>query len=130
MGAVALVQVLYGLLPFLLPFTRNFSGDVLTGVVPNLAVNEFGFEFIALGLAMYFLRDRREALAAVYLVFCIYQFSAEALYGVFPVQWMMVLALPLMLRYNGERGRGWKWFFYVYYPAHTCLLFLLARGLG
>lgn len=130
LGAVALVQVLYGLLPFLLPFTRNFSGDVLTGVVPNLAVNEFGFEFIALGLAMYFLRDRREALAAVYLVFCIYQFSAEALYGVFPVQWMMVLALPLMLHYNGERGRGWKWFFYVYYPAHTCLLFLLARGLG
>jgi len=85
---------------------------------------------LALGLALYFLRDRREALAAVYLVFCVYQFSAEALYGVFPVQWMMVLALPLMLRYNGEKGRGWKWFFYFYYPAHTCLLFLLARALG
>ena len=53
LGAAALVQVLYGLLPFLLPFTRNFSGDVLTGVVPNLAVNEFGFEFIALGMALY-----------------------------------------------------------------------------
>lgn len=130
LGAIALVQVLYGLLPTLLPFTRGLSGDVLTGVVPNLAVNEFGFEFIALGLALYFLRDRREALAAVYLIFCAYQFSAEALYGVFPVQWMMVLALPLMLRYNGEKGRGWKWFFYLYYPAHTCLLFLLARGLG
>lgn len=75
-------------------------------------------------------RDRREALAAVYLIFCVYQFSTEALYGVFPVQWMMALALPLMLRYNGERGRGWKPFFYVYYPAHTCLLFLLARSLG
>lgn len=130
LGAVALSQVLYGLLPALLPFTWDLSGDVLTGLVPNLAVNEFGFEFIALGLAMYFLRDRREALAAAYLIFCIYQFSAEALYGVFPVQWMMVLALPLLLRYNGERGRGWKPFFYVYYPAHTCLLFLLARSLG
>ena len=130
LGALALVQVFYALLPNLLPFTRNLSGDVLTGVVPNLAVNEFGFEFIALGLALYFLRDRREALAAVYLIFCLWQFSAEALYGVFPVQWMMALALPLMLRYNGEKGRGWKWFFYVYYPAHTALLFLLARRLG
>ncbi len=130
LGALALVQVLYALLPNLLPFTRNLSGDVLTGVVPNLAVNEFGFEFIALGLALYFLRDRREALAAVYLIFCLWQFSAEALYGVFPVQWMMALALPLMLRYNGEKGRGWKWFFYAYYPAHTALLFLLARRLG
>ncbi len=130
LAAAALVQVFYGLLPSLLPFTQNLSGDVLTGVVPNLAVNEYGFEFIALGMALYFLRDRREALAAVYLIFCLYQFSAEALYGYFPVQWMMVLALPLMLRYNGERGKGWKWFFYIYYPAHTCLLFLLARGLG
>lgn len=129
LGAAALVQVLYCLLPFLLPFTQNFSGDVLTGVVPNLAVNEYGFEFIALGMAMYFLRDRREALAAVYLIFCIYQFSAEALYGGFPVQWMMALALPLMLRYNGEKGRGWKWFFYLYYPAHICLLFLLSAAL-
>lgn len=128
LGAVALAQVLYGLLPFLLPFTRGLSGDVLTGAVPNLAVNEYGFEFIALGMALYFLRDRREALAAVYLIFCVYQFSAEALYGYGPVQWMMVLALPLMLRYNGEKGPGWKWFFYLYYPAHTCLLFLLARS--
>lgn len=123
---LALTQVLYSMLPVLLPFTRDLSGDTLTGVVPNLAVNEYGFEFIALGMALYFLRDRREALAAVYLLFCVYQFSAEALYGGVPVQWMMVLALPLMLRYNGERGRSWKWFFYFYYPAHTCLLFLLA----
>lgn len=130
LGAVALVQVFYGFLPDLLPAARELSGDVLTGVVPNLAVNEFGFEFIALGMALYFLRDRREALAAVYLIFCIYQFSAETLYGGFPTQWMMVLALPLILRYNGERGPGWKWFFHFYYPAHTCLLFFLAAGWG
>lgn len=129
LALLALSQVVYWLLPRLLPFTSGFSGDTLTGVVPNLAVNEFGFEFIALGAALYFLRERREALCAVYLIFCLYQFSAEALYGGFPVQWMMVLALPLMLRYNGERGRSWKWFFYAYYPAHTCLLFFLSRAL-
>lgn len=130
LGAAALTQVLYQMLPGLLPFTRNLSGDILTGVLPNLAVNEYGFEFIALGVAMYFLRDRRDMLAAVYLIFCIYQFSAEMLYGA-AVQWLMVFALPLMLRYNGEKGRGWKWFFYAYYPAHTCLLFLAAnRCLG
>ena len=129
LGAAALVQIVYWLLPALLPFTRNLSGDTLTGVVPNLAVNEFGFEFIALGMALYFLRDRREALTAVYLIFCLYQFSAEALYGGFPVQWMMALVLPLILRYNGERGRSWKWFFYAYYPAHTAFLFLLSNRL-
>ena len=76
---------------------------------------------------MYFLRRQREALAAVYLIFCLYQFSAESLGGSGATQWLMVFALPLMLRYNGEKGRGWKWFFYFYYPAHTSVLFFLAN---
>jgi len=40
---------------------------------------------------------------------------------------MMVLALPLILHYNGEKGPGWKWFFYIFYPAHTCFLFFLSN---
>jgi len=129
LGGIALTQVLYQMLPVLLPFTRTLSGDVLTGVVPILAVNEFGFAFIALGVALYVLRDRREALAAVYLIFCIYHFSAEMLSGG-AVQWMMVLVLPLLLRYHGEKGPGWKWFFYWYYPLHTTMLFLLSWKLA
>lgn len=127
LGLLALSQLAYLMLPALLPFTRGLSGDVLTGVVPSLEVNEYGFAFIALGAAMYFLRDRREALAAVYLLFCLWQFSAGAAEG--DPQWMMVFVLPLMLRYNGERGPGLKWFFYWFYPAHTAALFLLARVL-
>ena len=127
--ALTLSQLLYCFLPRLIPAAQNLSGDVLTGIIPNLAINEFGFEFIALGAAFYFLRERREALGAVYLIFCVYQFSAEALYG-YAVQWVMVFVLPLILRYNGERGRSWKWFFYIFYPAHTCALFFLSNFCG
>ena len=127
--ALTLSQLLYCFLPRLIPAAQNLSGDVLTGIIPNLAINEFGFVFIALGAAFYFLRERREALGAVYLIFCVYQFSAEALYG-YAVQWVMVFVLPLILRYNGERGRSWKWFFYIFYPAHTCALFFLSNFCG
>ncbi|MDL2215809.1 conjugal transfer protein TraX [Ruminococcaceae bacterium OttesenSCG-928-N02] len=32
------------------------------------------------------------------------------------------LAVPLLLRYNGERGRDMKFFFYWYYPLHLSVL--------
>ena len=40
-------------------------------------------------------------------------------------QWMMVFSLPLYLLYNGKRGKGLKKLFYVYYPAHIALLYII-----
>ena len=34
----------------------------------------------------------------------------------------MILALPFMLLYNGEKGKAHKSLFYVYYPLHRNLL--------
>ena len=37
--------------------------------------------------------------------------------------------LPLLL-YNGRRGRGLKWLFYLFYPGHLLMLALLKRFLA
>ena len=34
------------------------------------------------------------------------------------LQSRMILAAPIMLLYNGKKGRSDKWFFYLYYPLH------------
>lgn len=120
LGGIFAVQLLY----YALPFSKTMSGDVLTGIIPNLAINEYGFAFVALGVLMYFLREKKDLFCAMYLLFCIYQFSVQ---GGMMDQCLMVLALPLMLRYNHQKGPGMKYFFYLFYPAHTFLLFWLAN---
>lgn len=45
----------------------------------------------------------------------------------YSIQWMMIGALPFMLLYNGKRGKSMKYFFYIFYPAHIFIFFILGR---
>ena len=43
------------------------------------------------------------------------------------VQWYSLLAVPLLMLYNGQRGRrNMKYFFYIFYPVHMLALELVA----
>lgn len=48
-------------------------------------------------------------------------YSTEAVWLI-NYQWMMIAAIPFFLLYNGKRGKGFKYFFYWYYPLHILLL--------
>ncbi len=42
-------------------------------------------------------------------------------------EWMMIFSLIPMLFYNRKKGRGWKYFFYIFYPTHIIILCLLQQ---
>jgi hypothetical protein len=130
LGAIVVAQILFmptgKFLEAIFPFVPGgFSGDIITGIMPNLYENEYGLEFIILGVLMYFLKGKKDFFCVMYILFCIVQFTGE-LAGL-PTQWMMIGALPLMMRYNNEKGSGMKYFFYIFYPAHAFILFYLAN---
>lgn len=136
LGLVFGAQLLYFAVLTGIPAIRhNVKGDFVTAFIPNLALNEYGFEFIALGVLMYFLKEKKNMFCVMYLLFCIYQFSSEmfmidmdwAMVLHTGWQFLMVLSLPLMLLYNRKKGPGMKYFFYFFYPAHTFALFYLAH---
>jgi len=64
----------------------------------------------------------------------IYAIFLNVVYGL--MQMLIVLAIPLLYHYNGQRGtwKGMKWLFYIYYPLHLFIfglirVFILQRGI-
>lgn len=43
-----------------------------------------------------------------------------------PLYGMVYLSLPLIYSYNGKRGKGSRYGFYIFYPGHLLLLYLLS----
>ena len=41
------------------------------------------------------------------------------------IYWFGLLSFPLLLLYNGEKGKGLKWLFYVFYPGHMLAIWLI-----
>lgn len=96
-------------------------------LIPNIATVEGGFLTVIIGLLFYILRKHRLAQIVMLLL------VSGMLYMANPsenIQWLMCLAVIPMALYNGERGRGMKNFFYIFYPAHIGLLYLIATFVG
>lgn len=104
----------------------------------SLIVDGGGF-YIAIGIALYLLRGRRRWQAAAFVLLTIlfdFVFPLVQLLGTedFSMSWMFTLAYEwlsvfavfFMLLYNGQRGRGLKRLFYIFYPAHVYLLYALS----
>lgn len=98
---------------------------------------EGGPLFIVMGVLLYKVRSSKINLAIIYmfssLVFFYVTYKWEHLYNiwnrilfVFPnYQWLMIVALPLILLYNNKKGTGMKYFFYIFYPLHIIILYLI-----
>lgn len=132
---LCLLTFLLSLVPCLLPTqSRLLLRDLQASFLPAVTAVDYGWVMVLLGVLLYFAGTKQRQ-CLVFGLFCclcyvdfrmgwngIPQFSG-------PLQWKMVLALPLMLLYNGQRGRSGKYFFYFYYPLHRYLI-SMAAALG
>ena len=99
-------------------------------LLAQIAPTDYGFWGVITVAAVYFAGpERKHQLAALAVSMCaVYLLPTWGSAG-FPtaVQWIAAAmaclsVLCLALFYNGERGRGSKWFFYWFYPAHLIVL--------
>ncbi len=73
--------------------------------------------------------DRKKQMADIviwtFVYALVYFLFLDRVYGI--LQMFTFLSIPLLMLYNGERGRakGMKWLFYIYYPAHLAVIGIL-----
>ena len=98
---------------------------------------------LAMGLVLYLFRRNRRAQVLAFAVFyflygVVYMglmasqmpdFRLERSSSPGTTECYGILAAPLMLCYNGQRGGGHKRLFYAFYPAHIYILYALSWGL-
>ncbi|MBR4343788.1 MAG: conjugal transfer protein TraX [Lachnospiraceae bacterium] len=85
---------------------------------------DYGMVGIGLILIFYFFRNRGWRLSVAVVIWAIVCLFLEH-----QLEWAGLIALvPIMKFYNGSKGRGLKWFFYIFYPVHMLLLGLICMA--
>lgn len=97
-----------------------FICRVLPDLIPGFTV-DYGIFGVVLPVLIYLARDRWERLlnlAAGLVLLCLDSGG---------IQWYCLLAVPLLALYNGSRGKAkLKYLFYLYYPAHLVVLWVIS----
>lgn len=94
--------------------------------VPNLMNIEGGVVFLLLALIFHIFREKRAVALLLYTAFSLWMLFQSAQHGFSDIQWMMIFAVPLLALYNGKQGRKDKWFFYIFYPSHLAVLYIIS----
>lgn len=117
------------------PTLSILCGLLPAAIVAKTLTTDYGGLGVLFIFAMYVIKKRKLKLAA-FVVFCLSQFI-----GIVPMfmageyirreYWFMIpaalVAVPLIAKYNGQRGYNLKWLFYAVYPAHLTLFAVIAH---
>lgn len=106
---------------------------VLRAIIPSIWLVDYSMLFVLMGVAFYFLKNKYAQAAALFIFSAIsymgtYRLAFTMFNGFFlSNQFLMLLAIPVILLYNGEKGHNMKWLFYIYYPAHIYIISIISR---
>ncbi|MFA9465134.1 MAG: TraX family protein [Velocimicrobium sp.] len=112
----------------------SLLGIMLMTVLPIPFNAEGGIGFIVIGVVMYlFRKNQKKQIIAFIVATLIFDIGMAFIVGATWItlfteyfEWMEVFAAIFMCLYNGKRGKSAKKLFYIFYPAHIYLLYILS----
>lgn len=111
---------------------------ILRAALPCVLTSEGDILIFAMGLIFFYSLPDKEKVYTRYTLLCaLYRIVTLAarpenyslIQWIFKanIQWLQILALPIILCYNNEKGRGLKYLFYRFYPAHIVILYIIGN---
>ena len=107
---------------------------LLIGLLGNITLVDYGFYGVILIFSLYIFNESKlKTLLTSGLVITLKYLYRILKYnnGIFSEYYIMnwicsMLPLFILLLYNGKRGKNFKWFFYVFYPLHLLILYVIS----
>ena len=109
----AFPKFIFGLL--MIPGVGMVEGGVLLYVAPLLYLLRKKRSWQMIGIAA--------VAVAIFLMDPSHAFTINT-------EWMLIFSIVFLSMYNGEKGKSMRNFFYVFYPVHIWLLYILAALVG
>lgn len=99
--------------------------------IPNPMLVEGGIIFIIIGVMLYIFRNNRTKEVLIFIIISLASLFMGSGFNfhvtfVENYQWMMIFASIFMLLYSNKKGTGYKKFFYIFYPSHIYILYILS----
>lgn len=115
--------VLLGITAFAIYWISEILPSKLSGTTDFYI--DYGFWGIVLPAFVFLAKNKKEKLVLTASVLII-----DAYYVSGGIQWYALLALIPLALYNGKRGKlKMKWFFYIYYPVHMAVIYIIGLNL-
>jgi len=123
---IAIIPIITAI-PAALFVNNQFIHDRICLLIPSIfTLMDGGYFMVVLGVLFYIFRKHRYIQVIILLIFA----SFSSPFFVSPYAPFMALAAIPILMYNGEKGHGFKYLFYTFYPLHIWILYIIATLLS
>lgn len=126
-GILLLPLLTFGILMFVTTVEMPLFLIRILVMIPSYFTVESGILGVVLAVGFYIFRENRKY-QYLLLAVCALLSTGFRFDNLFTTnyQWMMVFSILLLAQYNGQRGKGSKYLFYLFYPIHIWLLYILS----
>lgn len=124
------------ILPIMPIETANNIYIIISTFIPSPFLVEGGLYVILTGVILYVFKENKKLQGVFFAIFVLAWMVGIPLIYIRPIslklmftdyyEWMAVFAVIFMFLYNGEKGKSMKKLFYIFYPAHIYILYVLS----